>query len=171
MNKIKKFLGKIARRILRQELQDLNNEIQTLKEQADRDKYCKTNILLPKSVMSELIRILPSANSVTEDLFANLKRMNLKSKSLSLVNVSVIDETFGVLRLTMQINSCGLEFDIYRRQKTLSYTMFGIDTELTIGHWTVDGIKVVSDEDFELIFTAINAQKNAVLELKNEGYL
>lgn len=120
-------------------------------------------------MMQELTRILPPANTSVAQIFENLKRMN--SKFLSLVHVSIVDEIFGVLRLTIQINSCGLQFDIYRRQKTLRYNMFGVDTELTTGYWTVDGIKVVSDEDFNLIFTAINSQKNAVLELKNEGYL
>lgn len=173
MKKIKNWLLNIARRILRQELQDLQNqnnklseEVQTLQRRIEDDMICKTNAFVPQSIISELTRILPPANMLAGDLFENLKRLN--SNLLSLINVSIIDETRGILRLTFRINKINELFCIYRRQDTLSYNMFGFDTEINTAYWSMDGIKVMSNKDFELILTAIMAQKNALQELSEE---
>lgn len=106
MKKIKNCLLNIARRILRQELQDLQSqnkklseEVQTLQRRMADDRTCKTDAFIPQSIISELTRILPPANMLAGDLFANLKRLN--STLLSLINVAVIDETRGILRLTL----------------------------------------------------------------------
>ena len=169
MKKIRNYLLKIARRILRQELQDLQSqnkklseEVQTLQRRMAEDRTCKTNAFVPQSIISELTRILPPANILAGDLFANLKRLN--SNLLSLINVSVIDDTKGILRLTFRINKINELFCIYRRQDTLSYNMFGVDTEIITAYWAMDGVKVMSDKDFELILTAVMAQKNALQE-------
>lgn len=42
-------------------------------------------------------------------------------------------------------------------------------TKINTAYWAMDGIKVMSDKDFELILTAVMAQKNALQEL-NDGY-
>lgn len=168
---MKQIVKKIARRILRNEIQEaekrqdaLANEIKSL-----REKYFgKQEILLSKSIISGIINMLPDPNRVVYNPMIFF-RPNAKALSVNINNLRlVVREFYPEKYVRIEIAPLNIFVNIPHRKDTFNASVCGMC--ISVDSYVYDlyqaGIREISDEDFNKIIDFSVSSVNVAKETR-----
>lgn len=188
-----KIVKKIARWVLREEIQDfqskvskqahdkieLNKQIESLRKIA----FGSRKVLLSQTMVSCIVQMLPDPNKAG---CGGLTSSDLKMRNMNFVDelggrqyqhsvrfVQAIGDDERLQGLTINISDYNINVFIPLRRENVSYEVFGVQTAIDTYFWDLygAGIRMLSNAAFSTSSEFIKAQHNVLLEFREEGLL
>jgi len=191
-----KIVKKIARRILRQELQTKREEIEyqiNLRDKNYRELEKKwirlynenKKILISQDMLKAIVEILPDANAIGRNEiypadfvnkdFAFLEKVNNEylTHSLKFVRFDPSENRNVIGGVTIRISDYDIDVHIPLRRENINYVIFGMNSTIDTFFWDFykSGIRMISTEAWKVITEFRVAQTNVLNDLKKEGLL
>ena len=188
-----KIVKKIAKWILREELNDLQK---TLNKQAhekiemgkritslEERLFGSRKVLLSQTMVECIVKMLPDPNKAG---CGGLTSSDLKMRNMGFVDrlrgheyqhsvrfVEAIGDDKGLQGLTINISEYNINIFIPLRRENVSYELFGVQTAIDTYFWDLygAGIRMLSNEAFEMSSEFVNAQHNVMKEFREQGLL
>lgn len=127
--------------------------IDKLQKQIDglKDLINSNSNFLPNEFVEELMKILPSPNS--------LNLTTRETKNLKVVGISMDDITIFVKPFYVQIK-------IPRKFHEFNYNMMGVQSQVTTYYWDMSSIKLLSMKEIEMMGNFAIAEHKALSDLR-----
>lgn len=180
---MKKIVKRIARWILREELQQTSESYQTEIERLRNLAFGKRKILINQTMLECIVKMLPDPNRAGN---GGLTASDLNIRSMKFVDtlrgqryehsikfVKAIGDDKGLQGLTMNISDYNINVFVPLRRENVSYEIYGVQSSIDTYFWDFygAGIRMISNEAWTMATEFINAQNNAMKELREEGLL
>lgn len=201
---MKKIVKRIARWVLREELEELkskhqsdletfskeseylnheNEELQRINEDLRKRLFGSRKVLLSQTMVECIVKMLPDPNKAGT---GGLTSSDLKMRNMGFVDrlrgheyqhsvrfVEAKGDDKGLQGLTINISEYNINIFIPLRRENVSYELFGVQTAIDTYFWDLygAGIRMLSNEAFEMSSEFVNAQRNVLKEFREEGLL
>ena len=134
-----------ARKLLSDELKKLNDDLQYYKE-----KWLgKQDIVLSKTIVSMILKFLPSPNECVNNLSIIEKNSKMNCGTFEFQIVSF----FPGDSIKIKIVPLNITISIVHRKDSIRSNMYGLNYDVTTYCWDVaaSGIRVIGDEEFKIM--------------------
>ena len=152
-----------ARKLLSDELKKLNDELQYYKEKLGRQ-----DIVLSETIVSMILKFLPSPNECVNNLSIIEKnsKMNCGTFELQIVSFSPGDS------IRIKIVPLNITISIVHRKDSIRSNMYGLNYDITTYCWdfAASGIRVIGDEEFKIMDDFVVSGNKAAQETGLSDY-
>ena len=134
-----------ARKLLSDELKKLNDDLQYYKE-----KWLgKQDIVLSKTIVSMILKFLPSPNECVNNLSIIEKNSKMNCGTFEFQIVSF----FPGDSIKIKIVPLNITISIVHRKDSIRSNMYGLNYDVTTYCWdfAASGIRVIGDEEFKIM--------------------
>ena len=191
-----RFVKKWAQRILREDIAEKNKTIREERRnlrgamsEIDRLKqrlFGSRKVLVSQTMLECIVKMLPDPNRVgTGGITAGELSMRTESfqdylngqkftHNIRFVHVLADEENKqNIAGLTLLVSEYNLKIFIPLRRENVSYEAFGVQSAIDTYFWDFygAGIRMLSDEAWQLSTEFIRAQSSVMRELKQEGLM
>jgi hypothetical protein len=189
---MKKIVKRIARWVLRDELENFRNERRSLKRELSaaltkigylNDKlFGSRKVLLSQIMVQTIVEMLPDPNKAgtggltSSELSARSRcfvdKLNGREFQHTIKFVKVIGEG-SIQGLTVHISDYNIMVTIPLRRENVNYEVYGVQTAIDTYFWDFygAGIRMLSEEAWAMSTEFIRAQNNVLSEFREQGLL
>lgn len=196
---MKKIVKRIARWVLREELEEHQKDLKEVREDAEAYKqnviianreierlrkiaFGSRKVLLSQIMVQTIVEMLPDPNKAGTGGLTSLElstrsrcfvdRLNGREFQHKIKFVKVIGEG-SVQGLTVHISDYNIMVTIPLRRENVNYEVYGVQTAIDTYFWDFygAGIRMLSEEAWAMSTEFIRAQNNVLSEFKEQGLL